>query len=116
MRGWFPAASGIASRFAAELRSGLKATVDDLREELSRSQGNLDRLTDAWVTVGAHLDVLLRPRSLHSLTDVSPVRLGCAGAACYWLAAACCGRARGAAKPQCQAPARGRRPRRTHTR
>ena len=53
----------LASHFAAELRSGLKATVDDLREELSRAQGNLDRLAGAWVSVAEHLDVLLAPKS-----------------------------------------------------
>mgnify|MGYP003303712742 CR=1 FL=1 len=49
----------LASHFAAEWRSGLKATVDDLREELSRAQGNLDRLAGAWVSVAEHLDLSL---------------------------------------------------------
>jgi len=53
----------LASRFAAELRSALKATVTDLRAELGRAQGNLDRLADAWVAVAEHLSALLEPRT-----------------------------------------------------
>ncbi len=62
----------LASRFAAELRSALKATVADLRSELSRAQGNLDRLSTAWIEVADHLSDLLEPRSPGTVDAAAP--------------------------------------------